>query len=309
MWIDNYNTLMFESINNEENTIKAVVLKNQNMPDVLYKYRTTSDQHIKALGNDFLMAVSPSKLNDSYEGALYIDFQNRWNLIYTSFIDVFYKRTGYKLDVDVEKYKDRDALFKDLMNCLGISKQDLEFWDKVCLDIDRMLEKRLYQFQNEIKQISEQLHRICSFSKDNDSNPMWAHYADDFKGYCVGYNLKELNNVLTGSLLPVRYEDTVLEVEDTFFDKSEVNKSFLMNAITRKSTQWSYENEWRLLLQSDNDKPLQKVYLPTPKVIILGKDISIEDKEKLLQIADCLDTKCLQQKDSLKSYRHEMVQL
>jgi hypothetical protein len=37
---------------------------------------------------------------------------------------------------------------------------------------------------------------ICSFSEVNDNAPMWAHYADDFTGICIAYNLSKLLDAL-----------------------------------------------------------------------------------------------------------------
>lgn len=309
MWISEYNHLMFESINNDDDTIKATIFKNKYMPEIVYKYRNVSDRNINALAENFLMAVAPSMLNDPYEGALYIDFKNRWMLIYQVFVKIFYKNTGYKLAIDINKYGNRDELFAEMMKCLGIPNKDLKLWNYFWSAGEKMLEKMLIEFQQELKNINDDLHRVCSFSQCNDSNPMWAHYADDFKGYCVGYNIKELRNDLTDLLLPVRYKDSLLEVDDSFFSEGQPNKSFFMDSLTRKSTQWSYEKEWRLLLQSDESGLYQKIQLPNPKVIILGKDISDEDQEKLIQIANSLDAKCFKQNNTNNTYGYDLIEL
>ncbi len=309
MWIDEYNHLMFKSINNDYDTIKAAILKNQYMPEIVYKYRSISDRNLDALENNFLMAASPSTLNDPYEGALYIDYKNRWKIVYERLIKSFYEKTGYQLAIEIENINDSDTLFYELMNCLGIPSTDFEFWRNYYNVTNEMLEQKLLEMQNEIKLIGDDLHRVCSFSQSNGSNPMWAHYGDNFKGYCVGYNFKENNNDLTDLLLPVRYTDSFLELDDTFFDGSPINKSILMDSLTRKSTQWNYEEEWRLLMQSDNSGLHQKVQLPNPKVIILGKDISEANQERLVSIADKIHTKCLKQRNRLNTYCYELVEL
>ena len=40
MWIEEYNELLFKTINSKESTIKAAKLKFENMPKLVYKYRT-----------------------------------------------------------------------------------------------------------------------------------------------------------------------------------------------------------------------------------------------------------------------------
>jgi hypothetical protein len=136
------------------------------------------------------------------------------------------------------------------------------------------------------------LHRICSFSEIPDSTLLWAHYADQSKGFCVGYNLKELNNDLTELLLPVRYNDSLIEVDDTFFEGREINKSFLMNSLTLKSLDWQYEKEWRLLLLAESTEKMQKVPLPIAKEIILGLNITSENQARLIDIANTKNIPC-----------------
>ncbi len=64
MWIEEFNKLLFSNLNTNESTIKAALLKEENMPKVLYKYRRITDDTLEALSNNYLMAVAPSELND-----------------------------------------------------------------------------------------------------------------------------------------------------------------------------------------------------------------------------------------------------
>ncbi|MGD9567492.1 MAG: hypothetical protein AB7V48_04120 [Sedimentibacter sp.] len=60
MWIEEFNELLFKTINSKEATIKATKLKFENMPNIVYKYRTASDDHLEALKNNILYASAPS---------------------------------------------------------------------------------------------------------------------------------------------------------------------------------------------------------------------------------------------------------
>jgi hypothetical protein len=292
MWLDEYSRLMFKPINNDIETTQAIKIKNKNMPDIVYKYRTMSTNSINALEKGFLMAVSPISLNDPNEGRLFVDFHNQWKLIYQSFLNAFYKTTGFRLAVDINHFVERDDLIHQIMECMSIPKEDFEIWNQMWRYFEKLYKDRLLNFQNELIDINEELYRICSFSERPDSILMWTHYADESKGFCVGYNLKELNNDLTELLLPVRYNDSLIEVDDTFFDGKENNKSLHINSLTLKSTDWEYEKEWRLLLLAENEEEIQKVQLPVPKEIILGLNITSENQEKLLDIATANNIPC-----------------
>jgi uncharacterized protein YbgA (DUF1722 family) len=309
MWLEEYSRLMFKTINNDIETMKAIKIKNKNMPDIIYKYRTVSTNSINALEKGFLMAVSPRTLNDPNEGRLFIDFHDRWKLLYQSFLDTFFKITGFRLAVDINQFEKREDLLFQIMESMSIPKEDTDIWNKMWGHFEKILEDRLINYQNELIEINEELYRICSFSECCDSILMWTHYADESKGFCVGYNLKELNNDLTELLLPVRYNDSLIEVDDTFFGGKEPNKSLHINSLTLKSTDWNYEKEWRLLLLAENNEKMQKVQLPTPKEIILGLNISRENQDKLLDIATTYNIPCYKTVKDSSSFRYKFEQM
>jgi len=309
MWLKEFDRLLFSKINDDESTIQAALLKKEYMPNVLYKYRKVTDRNLEALCNNFLIAAAPSTLNDPDEGAMFIDYGNRWKIIYEVFLDLFKKNTGYKIAVKPNDFNDRDSLIVELARCMGIRPEEFQSWDMLWQLTDKIVQLRLERFQNELKKINNDLHRICSLSSICDSNPMWVHYADDYKGYCVGYDIKTLNNDLTDLLFPVRYVDEMLEVDDTFFGCGEINKSFLMDSLTRKSTQWSHEKEWRLLLLAEGESLHKKVELPRPVNIIIGKNITKQDQMRILEIATSLKVPCYKQNIRENSYGHDFIEL
>lgn len=307
MWIEKYDELLFRTVNNDEATITATKIKNENMPEIVYKYRTTSDNHVEALRRNILYASAPSCLNDPYEGSLFIDSKKRWKYFYQIFLDIFFQKTGLKLTIKVDEFDDRDSFILELAKCMGIHNHELKSWGSLWSIADVMVEIGHRKFEEEMKAANDEIHRICSFSCVNDSNPMWVHYAADYSGFCVGYNIKELQNNLTDLLLPVRYTDELLEVDDTFFKKGKPNSSFYIDSLTRKSTQWSYEQEWRLLLLAKSTELIQIVELPRPKKVILGKNIKKEDARRIIDIGVCLGTTCYKQVISKSSYACDLV--
>ncbi len=217
---------------------------------------------------------------------------------------MFERSTGYKLAINPKNFDNRDDLICELAKCMDIKSEEFMLWNSLWQFSEKEAQNELAKMQVSLMKDSIDLHRICSFSSVCDSNPMWAHYADDYKGYCVGYDIKSLHNDLTDLLFPVRYVDEKLEIDDTFFYGNNVNKSFLIDSLTRKSKQWSYENEWRLLLLAQDKNLIQKVKLPNPTKIIVGKNITKENQDKIMQISEGLKVPCYKQKINENSYEH-----
>jgi hypothetical protein len=309
MWIEEFYELLFKTLNSKEDTNKAIKLKYENMPDLMYKYRTASDDHLEALKNNILYASAPSCLNDPYEGSLYVDLKKRWKELYKTFLNHFYEQTGLRLAISVEDFADQDSFIIELAKCMGVYEHEKKYFKDMWSIADKMVEVRLQKFQEDLKTDNDELHRICSFSNVNDSTPMWSHYSAGYTGFCIGYNIKELNNDLTELLFPVRYTDEILEVDDSFFNGGKPNSSFYIDSLTRKSTQWSYEHEWRLLLLAKSQQKSQAIDLPIPKQIILGKNISEENENKIIQIASINNVPCFKHVMRKDNYAFELIEL
>lgn len=91
-------------------------------------------------------------------------------------------------------------------------------------------------------------NRFGKKGKDSTENLlMWAHYAGSHKGICVKYRLPKECQFIDGSkrqlcvLKPVIYKDKKTKVDDITLE----------DAFFLKSTQWAYEDEYRLLYISE----------------------------------------------------------
>jgi len=85
---------------------------------------------------------------------------------------------------------------------------------------------------------------ICSFSEVYDHQLMWAHYADEFRGICVGYSFSRLLSALPGhtSLVRMYYSEKEPTVRHSKKDPILMAKMVLSN----KSYRWLHEREWRM---------------------------------------------------------------
>ncbi|WP_277638473.1 DUF2971 domain-containing protein [Bacteroides graminisolvens] len=119
---------------------------------------------------------------------------------------------------------------------------------------------------------------ICCFSWDNKNPVMWAHYADNHKGICVGLkNLYPVQEKLYG-IYPVDYLSKMEQYQFTSFEDEKYWRQWLLT----KSISWEYEQEVRLISKSYNGK------LKFPKEAIneiyLGLLTSKEDEKRVIKL-------------------------
>lgn len=134
---------------------------------------------------------------------------------------------------------------------------------------------------------------IACLSEVPDSILMWSHYANNHRGFCVSYNLLALNQKLQFSAVPVLYTQDRVCLHSISLDQDKLSKetmSLFIKSITSKSTDWSYEKEWRIIRDeaacgpkwNDKNKGALLDTIP-PSSIILGCCASDELTSALMQ--------------------------
>ena len=93
----------------------------------------------------------------------------------------------------------------------------------------------------EKSQISKRYGLLC-FSEDKYNPVQWAHYADNHKGVCLGFDIPEKK------LKKVKYVAERLARET--LDQPDCNEKLL----TTKFNHWSYEQERRLIVDLDSSQ-------------------------------------------------------
>ena len=148
--------------------------------------------------------------------------------------------------------------------------------------------------------------RIACFTGNGvQSMPMWAHYANNHKGFCVAYDVKDSLD-LRSNLFPVQYTDQRLDISSEMVKQAlKISESFdetgqkgdLVTMLEDKTliylpqllynlkhTSWSYEKEYRCIIAS-NTKGMPFIDA-NPKAIYIGRDCSDKNADCLFDIAD-----------------------
>lgn len=169
-----------------------------------------------------------------------------------------------KNEIYVSNYKNFNDPFEFEMLSLDVKKLKDENYNI------NEIEKFLDEFKNKIL--------VCCFTTIKDNMPMWAHYANNHKGYCVEYRINNADKIY-----PVFYENSrnsnseeltnmIKELynyyNDIYKHKEEFCKifSYFYLSLCCKNKFWKYENEYRLLYKREDNKDIR------------GKTIKIEDE-------------------------------
>ena len=238
---------------------------------ILYKYRSwKKEEDRKTLTQNEFYLASPRDFNDPF------DCRISPNL---SLLDSKEKIRTYIDNIVINNF---DKLSK---NNLDIKAQMDEF------------ENRLYNIKESQKELdkihfSEQdiFYGILSLSMTWKNILLWSHYADCHKGFCIGLDknkLCQLPNFGMGG--PVEYpKNKLYPVIHPLDEKNNIENIF--KETHKKSKEWSYEKEYRLVKNFYPHKPSIKdrlINIPDSFIseLLLGLRISEEDKKQIINIA------------------------
>lgn len=177
-----------------------------------------------------------------------------------------------------------NQILEYLENC-GINKFKEQLLNNISKDMKTKSEIASMIFNKQLKDIREQLFISCLTDINNlKSSVMWAHYANNHRGFCIEYDskkLKELNYVY----IPIKYS-TLFEPSWMYSFHNSIKK-LIFNSIYVKSNEWGYEKEWRFHDINEKYKN-QKGYTikvqGTIKNVYLGYRVDKQLEKEIIEI-------------------------
>ena len=213
-------------------------------PAFLYKYYSDANPlHFEAIKNNTMWYSSAINFNDVFDCDIFVDEAS----IFQSIVNASPAMKGLKKGSPMW----REFKGQSIKSTQGLRKTFEELKEKT---------------------------GIACLSESDDSLLMWAHYANNHKGFCVEYELLEINKQLQFTPIPIIYSNEKVFIESLFPQSLEKSiTKMLVDALSTKSTEWSYEKEWRIIRDDSacGDKWNKQKYgalLPMikPTSIILG---------------------------------------
>lgn len=194
---------------------------------------------------------------------------------------------------------------KEILTIMGEDDDLLKRLQKIArlsgyTDEESKINSVYVQLEQMVKQMHVKLGEIIGitcFSKTPSDMLMWSHYANKHTGICVEYDFSRLFSTAANTLLlPVAYTNKrplfpIDKLEIGADGKAKNEQQLLakvlpelIKSLTIKSDVWDYEQEWRHIIFTA-DTPTRLVKLPIISRIILGINISPDDKEKVVELA------------------------
>ena len=188
--------------------------------DILYKYVTSRRALtcIPEVGDGTLRATQPAALNDPFECAV---------------------TTTYVIPDEAEENRELAKVLTELNENKPVTEE--------AVHRARREHGSLFTRQLFTEQVSTRFG-IVSFTTDPFHPLMWSHYTTDGSGFVIGYDADELGKLAGagGPLRNVEYGDKPPFILGPIVLVSP--ESNLPILLSRKSSHWSYENEWRLIV-------------------------------------------------------------
>ncbi|PFP09388.1 hypothetical protein COJ90_21020 [Priestia megaterium] len=281
-WKDEYVEKMFGIHSTEEEVQSALALKDQHIPKSLYKYRAFDEYSVRNFREQTLWFNLAKKMNDPYDSALTVNQEK--------IVDMAYKASGRE-----EMVREELARLKSLGLSEDKIKESEEEFHAILQEEREKINSNYEKNQDKIPGIIQDSTFISCFSERNDSMLMWSHYTDNHKGFCLEYEFMKPENIevepiFKEALNPVIYSDEMFDMSDYILYAAETKQPWSQRVaahpVIRKSKEWEYEKEWRLVQFHQDRKEGYPVRFFKPKAIYLGAKISEEHKDKLMLLAD-----------------------
>lgn len=127
--------------------------------------------------------------------------------------------------------------FEGVGKCIyEVDEREQKYWDAIGVDLPKLLADRTTEDYRDA--LNFKCRVFCS-SKECNNALLWAHYANSHRGFCVGYEEKNIANI-SDELVDITYSENMCSV-------NELDEFTLIDLLKMKSIKWQYENEKRAL--------------------------------------------------------------
>lgn len=341
-------TELLSNADAEKMTRKWIAEMLPKIPVRLYKYRSCNDNNIAILKNKTAWFSCPTTWNDPIDVTVSYDMEQD-NKLLQEHIDLIVSKTAFsfinqyiesfceqKKFVTAEQVKKAyydafkgekkvnfNRIISNLTPIVGeipacqiavktqeafLASEQMNFKEKYLNGLEGLM-----TFNN----IKEEM-LMYSLSETFDNNHQWAMYADEGKGFCIGYYIRPKSPQeasLIRNLLPIYYGEKeplmitkYLDETLTYTMRSETIEELytqesgkLYASLYTKTLEWIGEQEWRFSI-SKHQSESNSVPFDFAECVFLGENIDDDWMHKLIDIAKNQNLKVYQRKlDNSKS--------
>ncbi|HBT4302783.1 TPA: DUF2971 domain-containing protein [Klebsiella pneumoniae] len=225
-------------------------------PKKLFKYKKFNDDCMELIIDDYLYFANPAQFNDPLDCKVTIsDDVNDEAFLRDTLSTLLQRNSEKKLKASAKNLRYKGPKTAEKISLLSQSEAE-----KIISNI--YAEFSFGQYDLHIQTINQALtsaignvilsgynRGVLSLSKKDTCPLMWAHYADNHKGLCLGYSIPE-NTV--NKIRPVSYTSEFREIKISLIHRmlngdENAKAEIEHNIFLRKAKPWEYEDEWRMV--------------------------------------------------------------
>jgi len=190
----------------------------------------------------------------------------------------------------VFKTDNKDEITNGILK--GLTKKyperKIEDLQKVAFDLANSKDQQNILSKEATLKLSDNINKLGIFclSSKMDNILLWAHYADEHRGICIGYDRAKQGIDIAKKVI---YGKDYPKVDILKLGEKEYVKTLVDLTVFTKSEDWIYEDEYRIACYDVRDR-LQRMQENTIKEIYLGLKM-IENKEAILDIIQKMKNK------------------
>lgn len=273
------------------------------IPSKLYKLCRPDGYASVNLINNTVGTTRASEFNDPYDTLQFLNKEwNEESIRKEDPMELIGMR--YKALYDTENFKEQYKFWGKTVLEKFVENVKNEDWTPENFDflakypevfIRILCEESINQLEDVLEAIRKETFVSC-FTTEFQNMLMWSHYADSHKGFALGYDMTDLYNMQSiENLYPVCYSDkkidVTIETSSVQLDIMSEDRNYSIDKLLGikcslfKSVDWSYENEWRMVIR-DLDRKENWGSIPLKaSEIYYGCRINQKTKEDLHAIA------------------------
>ncbi len=281
---------------------EALTLKQNNIPRFLYRYRSiNSTESLTRVKDEIetgkIFLANPKSFNDIYDSV---------PMLYHSQIEEYDHdkelcKKHFKKVLTKEEYNevfDSEDWFEKLFDVIAGAESSAEEKETYKSDFRTLFLWEIEKLNNQIKQWVQDYNKIACFTVKSNNLPMWYHYGNKYSGVCLEYDTDKIENVIIiNRLFPVLYKDVLEDCAKRLMGHPGILYNFMDFVPLQKLSDWSYEQEWRLVMNIGQlGYPQEYVKDPRcaegvlfsfckPSKILLGSQVTKENEAYMREIA------------------------
>lgn len=330
VWVRHYINEVAKNLKRGESIYKIMWKyareKHEHMPQKIYKFFPCSINSLYCIENKCVHLSIPNDFNDPYDCYITsdkLDFLKRYilekikneHLVENGELTQGQFRgllQSVCFDADKRNYLQKPKTIEQMLYSIHQCDHNSQIY--------KLQNEALKLYKGTARELRNNSIRVVSFSALDEKKlssymEMWGHYADSHRGFCIEYDLSEFMNIdsyefgyndtnaVLGSFLPCIYTSNPNVIPRKYIYNYAVKKALtkydhvqyeknIIKAFITKSSAWSYENEWRIILPREYcDIYNNLISFPYASKIYMGYRIKENHRKIIYTIAKRLNIK------------------